>query len=832
MAVNERFYGDSTLWPISYMANNDYDSDFPDEEKIKLANFIGEPISPGADYTHGTSLGSAIYRWKELSGPQIDYMFDKSVSFTGLGGDSPYCHLTYIGNISDSDQSPTKLTIMGYDDFNTLSFCWMRTNTSNYGNNTGYWRLQKGAGGNTDGNTCTFYKIRWYPKAIDLGSRLGDWPYYELNDCNRNKQVFITQLPIKRIVWVPYIIAVDANGQNPVIDDLQTYLVTHYESRPHIIGITMKAFCQRTTDLENPTRLGDIDFSVVPLEFLSGLNGRWVNQPNAIDINEKIEDGLFVPMWLNLNNSGIPLGGWLNTGDALSTLGSHGESSTYYEVKVLLDCNVLKWNHWSGNGEAEAGNYPYCYAHEYTAVEIAEAVRRAVACFGMFFCDSATYAQTAKLDAERMCLGTLVNGVGYGDYTYGQDNRDQDQWNWTNMSDSPYDPKSSSEFIPDPNSYLDGMKFHPLQNMVNATDRYLLGGPQVIQLFASLWTIWDTFDDPDLTSVQLDLGTKKAFLTNNPMDCIVGLKLYPIPMGRMTDIYLPTNHAVKVGAVTLYQVGSQQTEIQGRLPYNSIQFDCGTVYCSPQYQEYAGLSDSWIDQYVSFELYLPFCGSVKLDTATYIGKHVGVTYDIDLITGACCAAIYVANDNNSRVVEFMEIRSGNCAVDIPLSGIQQATLEGNMFNATQQIKSAALKGFTQTIGNTLKTVGDAMNGNALGAVGSGINAVGGLASGIMDYQSAKYNLEHTQLPTRMIGAASALNNAECELTPTLIVTCPVVKDFDNYGSTMGYACLKYGKLSDNASGYTEAINVNTSGINCTETEKEMIRSLLASGVYV
>lgn len=831
MAVNERFYGDSTLWPISYMAGNDYDNDFPDEEKIKLANFIGEPISPGADYTHGTSLGSAIYRYFEAGGPQVGDMFDKSVSFTGLGGDSPYCHLTYIGNISDSDQSPTKLTILGYDDFDNLSFCWMRNNPSNYGNNVKWWRLEKGPGFSTDGDTCTFYKIRWSPKNIDYGSRLGDWPYYELNDCNRNKQVFITQLPIKRIVWVPYVIALDNNGQNPVIHDLQTYVADDYFLNPRIIGITMKAFCQRTTDLDTPTRLGDIDFSVVPLEFLSGLNGRWVNQPAQGSI--KLEDDLFVPMWLNLNNSGIPLGGWLNTGDALSTLGSKDSHSTNYEVKVLLDCNKLKWNHWSGNGEVEAGNYPYCYSQEYTQEEIREAVRRAVACFGMFFCDSATYAQTAKLDAERMFLGTLVNGVGYGDYTHGQDNRDQDQWNWTNMSDSPYDPKASSEFIPDPNSYLDGMKFHRLWNFYTATDRYLLGANQIIQLFASLWTIWDSspFDDPDLTSVQLDLGTKKAFLTNNPMDCIVGLKYYPIRANLITNSY-QVDKPVKVGAVTLYQVGSESTTINGYVPVNSIQFDCGTVYCSPQYQEYAGLSDSWIDQYVSFELYLPFCGSVKLDTATYIGKHVGVTYDIDLITGACCAAIYVANDNNDRVVEFMEIRNGNCAIDVPLSGVQQATLEGNMFNATQQLKGATLKGFTQTIGNTLKTVGDAMNGNALGAVGSGINAVGSLASGIMDYQSAKYNLEHTQLPTRMIGAASALNNAECELTPTLIVTCPVVKDFDNYGSTMGYACLKYGKLSDNASGYTEAINVKLDGINCTETEKEMIRSLLASGVYV
>ena len=396
----------------------------------------------------------------------------------------------------------------------------------------------------------------------------------------------------------------------------------------------------------------------------------------------------------------------------------------------------------------------------------------------------------------------------------------------------PDNPPTPSPFIPDPNGYNDGMNLAQLDGFETATQRYNLYKAQAHQVFAALWSVWDPFDesDPDLNTAQIDLKTKKMFLTNNPLDCVIGLKYFPVPADM---IGTGSDTPVKLGALTLHQAGSSSVEIQCKMAQNSYIHDCGSVYCAPQYQDYSGISDSWIDQYVGFELYLPFCGSVKLDTATYIGKWVNVQYHIDYITGACTAYIGIPSAVNRSVSEFMEIRSGNCAIDVPISGIQQATLEANMFNATQQLKGAALKGVSSVVGNLISTAGKAAAKDIGGAVSAGFSTVGSIAGSVNEIQSAKFELQHTQLPARMIGSASALSGAEGYLSPMLIVTEPrLIEVPDNYGHSVGFACMRYGKLKDISSGYTEINSVDLDGIACTAEEKSIIRSVLAGGIYL
>ena len=56
-------------------------------------------------------------------------------------------------------------------------------------------------------------------------------------------------------------------------------------------------------------------------------------------------------------------------------------------------------------------------------------------------------------------------------------------------------------------------------------------------------------------------------------------------------------------------------------------------------------------------------------------------------------------------------------------------------------------------------------------------------------------------------------------------------DSSVYAHTVGYACLKMGKLSD-FTGFTVCSNADLSGITATDAEKEQILRLLQSGVYV
>lgn len=847
MNVNEQAYGSKDLWySISYSSSSQYPASVPKEERNMLANFT-DAIPSETWVTWPLYLGRVIYE-VEVNGNQTlrdlfyNTIFDRSICFVGQGGKSSYTSIRFFDNQGTNSNNPnvSELPTQTYDVVN-LAFSYGGNAMRDYGNYIRRWNV---IGADIDRDPCPsalkFDAIRWNP--LGWAGIRGTNVYY-MNYGYRNETTFVTNMGVKRNVLVPYVKAgtTDTSDTNAIQTyDLATYLSTYKDSKPYIYSIGFETMVMYGESIEasssNP-RVSDNSYHLMLMENINSLNDFYYIGPNVEWQTAHYNNDLFVPRMLKSPH--MPLGGYINNGsyntEAPSTLGYESTLNSV-GVHAVIDCNDIKWDTWinigSSTEEGTCNKILVADARNYTEEEFREAVRHSLACFGMFFADSETVAHQGKLDDPEMHLGTIVDGVGYGDYTSGRDNRDQPQWNWDSMSENDYDPETPSPFIPDPNGYNDGMSLSQLDGFETATQRYNLYKAQAHQVFAALWSVWDPFDesDPDLNTAQIDLKTKKMFLTNNPLDCVIGLKYFPVPADM---IGTGSDTPVKLGALTLHQAGSSSVEIQCKMAQNSYIHDCGSVYCAPQYQDYSGISDSWIDQYVGFELYLPFCGSVKLDTATYIGKWVNVQYHIDYITGACTAYIGIPSVVNRSVSEFMEIRSGNCAIDVPISGIQQATLEANMFNATQQLKGAALRGVSSVVGNLISTAGKAAAKDIGGAVSAGFSTVGSIAGSVNEIQSAKFELQHTQLPTRMIGSASALSGAEGYLSPMLIVTEPrLIEVPDNYGHTVGFACMRYGKLKDISSGYTEINSIDLDGIACTAEEKSIIRSVLAGGIYL
>ncbi len=862
MEVNTNIYGNEDMW-ITVNPTN-WGSNVPEEEKIKIANFTNltpEELGNNPDSRKASALGCAAYKMSQDSSWTIngdDGAFNKSVSFVGMAGNKcPYTSIKYFSNINnDQYTSNYPITQLESDTYDIVNFAFHNTNTTlrnDYGNNKRFMDIYKSSqGGGGNGNAVKDWYVRWNPDPFLGNGPSSTYPNYlnsavsDYASSIRNQDInFVTQMPCRRVVLVPFITCSDGNDSSVGTYDLDTYLTTYKTTKSRIISVSFATYIIYT-DSDAPTSSNRRQLKYFAMSLLQSSN-KFSNHYVTIQGSNTREpaENLFYPYLLM--SPYIPLGGALNNGHsnnnkpsglATQTWSSSFDSSTWYSVMAVCDLGDMGWTNWSGGNTGETGRneYLYCNADNLTADEIRESVRAGLACFGMFFTDSTANAQTKQLDDAGMFLGTLVNGIGYGAYTEGTANREQPQFNWKAMNESDYDPSNPptppSPFIPDPNGYNDGMDLSQLDGFETATQRYNLYKAQAHQVFAALWSVWDPFDesDPDLNTAQIDLKTKKMFLTNNPLDCVIGLKYFPVPADMIGS---GSDTPVKLGALTLHQAGSSTVEIQCKMAQNSYIHDCGSVYCAPQYQAYSGISDSWIDQYVGFELYLPFCGSVKLDTATYIGKWVNVQYHIDYITGACTAYIGIPSAVNRSVSEFMEIRSGNCAIDVPISGIQQATLEANMFNATQQLKGAALKGVSSVVGNLISTVGKAAAKDIGGAVSAGFSTVGSIAGSVNEIQSAKFELQHTQLPARMIGSASALSGAEGYLSPMLIVTEPrLIEVPDNYGHTVGFACMKYGKLKDISSGYTEINSIDLDGIACTAEEKSIIRSVLAGGIYL
>ena len=124
-----------------------------------------------------------------------------------------------------------------------------------------------------------------------------------------------------------------------------------------------------------------------------------------------------------------------------------------------------------------------------------------------------------------------------------------------------------------------------------------------------------------------------------------------------------------------------------------------------------------------------------------------------------------------------------------------------------------------------------MNGDPMGSINSILGADQDIYNIFQGEKIADYNLHHTMLPTKMIGTSGALTGAMCELYPTIIFSRPTLGYNEDFAHCQGFACCITGALTE-YTGYTEVINPDLSGFTATAAEKEMIKSLLASGVYL
>lgn len=838
--INEQVYGSRDNWIVpgsrtelghQYSGEVYYYNDIASDDtlKIKVANFdtLSRPVTSFCSQIDG-QYPNESYAIRNNWTPSQTESIDKSIVMFGIGGQSGLADVEWWGIDWVTGQSePTSdvdPVIINHDKSDIVNI--------GFGLNSAYIPPENYTAGSASNLTTGDMAVSnvqyinnqlWGDQRCFFSTDTSQYYGYHVATAYAFLN-FVTQIPIKNLKLYPIISAYKTSGEHKQFNDITNYLAEKNDYP--LLGCIEVIFNYRS-GLNNSTDYGT-SVSLTPI--FTDKTTVCRGYQNGTDPNKVIRDE---NLWYcrNWRRHFVVAGRygydstmsnkiyWVNTYDSRSY--TYAIFDAVYQTpdfKFTLDTNK---------------NFT-CDVSAMTDNDITHGIRKQLASFGMFFVDSINDINLA-LDNDKTFLGILKDGVGYGDYSHGSKNRDQDQWNWDSMEENDYDPDNPptpSPFIPDPNGYNDGMDLAQLDGFETATQRYNLYKAQAHQVFAALWSVWDPFDesDPDLNTAQIDLKTKKMFLTNNPLDCVIGLKYFPVPADM---IGTGSDTPVKLGALTLHQAGSSSVEIQCKMAQNSYIHDCGSVYCAPQYQAYSGISDSWIDQYVGFELYLPFCGSVKLDTATYIGKWVNVQYHIDYITGACTAYIGIPSAVNRSVSEFMEIRSGNCAIDVPISGIQQATLEANMFNATQQLKGAALKGVSSVVGNLISTAGKAAAKDIGGAVSAGFSTVGSIAGSVNEIQSAKFELQHTQLPARMIGSASALSGAEGYLSPMLIVTEPrLIEVPDNYGHTVGFACMRYGKLKDISSGYTEINSIDLDGIACTAEEKSIIRSVLAGGIYL
>ena len=206
--------------------------------------------------------------------------------------------------------------------------------------------------------------------------------------------------------------------------------------------------------------------------------------------------------------------------------------------------------------------------------------------------------------------------------------------------------------------------------------------------------------------------------------------------------------------------------------------------------------------YTIMELYIPFCGIVTLpDKCMY--KTIYVYLLSDLFSGGC---IGVVKCDGAIVAE----KTGMIGFDIPLSASNTSELSHALLN------------------NVMSAVNIGANVIESGATGNISGMIPGTTKGINNIVSMYHTVNQNY--TNIIGSSGGKSDfampAQC-----YIKICTKIANYpDKYTHNVGKPCYKNKKLSD-CKGFTMCENVNIN-VSATATEKQMIKQLLETGIYI
>ena len=490
-----------------------------------------------------------------------------------------------------------------------------------------------------------------------------------------------------------------------------------------------------------------------------------------------------------------------------------------------------------------------CVFYMNPTVDNIEYLRRSCAGYGLFFCDdhisydddtdlAGGSAESTRWTHTDMMLGTIEDdGYTRGNYTHGAANATARQFNWTDSTESTYDPDVPP--TPTENEYDTHTVFNTISDTATLFKRYVLNDTNVRQLGLDLFDVCDDIagDDPNEPYKNYAAMINSNFLTNNPIDCIISLQRFPMSIPK--DDNTPEN--IKLGRVSVNAIGYETTQTNYEYSFTGKTiFPC--------------FGDSFLDYnpYTTYELYIPFCGTVRLDPADILYRQLNVYLNVDFSTGTCTG--YVMSDN--LVIETV---SGNIAIDIPVTGIASATVNANLNNAIvayQNSKIKQIENIAGTIGYGIKAGAGVMKFAATGdtdnlAFGGGFRQIMDNVRGNIGGDKANYDLQHQIVSPHVIGSASSVGLWAIDLNCRLICYYPTGDVIDviggkpqftnkiyNYGIQNGFATCETNTIASYGTGLVVGVNpllyniTTANGRPATQTELDMIENAIKEGVIL
>lgn len=292
-----------------------------------------------------------------------------------------------------------------------------------------------------------------------------------------------------------------------------------------------------------------------------------------------------------------------------------------------------------------------------------------------------------------------------------------------------------------------------------------------------------------------DIDTWKKIFAD-PMDAILGLSIVPVAIPQGSPDY------VTVGNIS---TGVSMTKASTQY----VKRSCGSV----SIEEYWGSYLDY-DPYTRIQIYLPYIGFHQLSADDVMNKTVQVEYNIDILSGACCAFIKAGD---SVLYSF----SGACAAQIPVSGSNWTELCKTIVSAVVGAAEAGISIYGAAkvaAGSSAKNAMNTFNAKVANTIAGN---VGSFASDVM---SSKPAISHSG----GIGSTCGLLAIQ---TPYLIITRPRQALPERQNEYTGYPSFITSKISE-LQGYTEIAEMHLEGMSCTSEEEHEIEAILKGGAIL
>ena len=479
--------------------------------------------------------------------------------------------------------------------------------------------------------------------------------------------------------------------------------------------------------------------------------------------------------------------------------------------------------------------YPYIAVNSTNAGTVKEYVLEQLAYLGLPFVYDPANAARGQIGDIGVYLPVFdENGITTGEYEEGINALRLPNADWVSGRESGYDPNVQPEGDLD-NSTGRNLNFW-------ASSRYYLMRQSDLDKFLSvvngLYTGGETAEEKAeaLRQMQVD------FKGSNPADYIVGLYGLPFQWKGGYTAFQP----VMLGPVrVLNNDPASDTAVELLNPDFNVEMLFGEIPIPAlgNFMDY--------EPYTTLLLYVPFCGTVQLSCAEYIGQTVRVVGTLDKHTGDFTVRIM---RNGLTVTNTL---TGNLYVRVPITAQQMGDYQNNIhqlqmagFNKMLGALTGAVTGGVSIASGTIAAGGEGGGGGMGFSPTAPISMAANLASLPVAMWDADFRITHCQPSIFYSSGASSANQAKFYTKAKLFIKRPVMLDSYRtaeqkalYAHTVGNACIINDTIGGDSqsprSGLVKVSSVDLSGLHTannnyppTLAEQNLIKQSLMNGVYV